>query len=82
MSMGVPVIISKTIGFWENKFFEHGKNIILMEDNSLENWTETVKSIYEDKSKRSSLSRNGRLLVQDHYSINEFFLKLKSIIFN
>ena len=42
MASGVPVIISKTKGFWDNKNFKNQKHIIFCEDNSISEWKKAL----------------------------------------
>ena len=40
MSVGTPVIISKTIGFWDNFNFRDYENIYFVEEENLNRWQE------------------------------------------
>ncbi|MEL0245403.1 MAG: glycosyltransferase, partial [Flavobacteriaceae bacterium] len=49
MSMGVPVIITKTDGFWEPGIYINEKNIIFAEKNDIEEWTKKIYSVLNDE---------------------------------
>ena len=38
ISMGVPVIITETMGFWDFTNFKNNKNILFVENNKVETW--------------------------------------------
>ena len=46
MSMKIPVIITKTNGFWDKSKFSHNKNIIFTKTNSLKEWEEKIEQLF------------------------------------
>jgi len=81
MAMGVPVIISKTRGFWDTDNFLDGKNILLLENNSVENWVKTINEIYDNSDTLNLLALNANELVRNQYDMRKFYDKLKIILF-
>jgi glycosyltransferase involved in cell wall biosynthesis len=81
MAMGVPVMISKTRGFWDTDNFLDGKNILLLENNSVENWVKTINEIYDNSDTLNLLALNANELVRTQYDMRKFYDKLKIILF-
>jgi len=81
MSMNIPVFITKTNGFWDNNSFLDEENIILVEDNSIENWTSQLRSTFDNYEKLNKLSINGKELINQKFDIRNFYNDLKHIIF-
>lgn len=80
MSRGVPVLISKTDGFWDKQSFENKKNIIFLDDNSIENWVKTIKETYYDYDLLDLLSKNSIAYMKKSSNSKDFYLELKKII--
>ena len=55
MSMGVPVLISKTKGFWDYSKFKNNKDIFFIENNDPESWALKIKEIIQNKSLRNQI---------------------------
>jgi glycosyltransferase involved in cell wall biosynthesis len=81
MAMGVPVIISKTKGFWDTDNFLDGKNILLLKNNSLENWVKIINEIYDNSNFLDLIAVNANQLVRNQYNMRKFYDKLKIILF-
>lgn len=81
ISSGTPVLISKTDGFWDHSKFKNNKNIILLEDNSIDSWVSIIKKIYADKDKLQELSQNGKKLIETFYDLRNFYRKMDKVIF-
>ncbi len=81
MAMGLPVLISKTKGFWDNNYFKNNENIIFNYENTVQSWNKLIENMYDNKSLHSDISRNGKLLVNKRYNLETFFSTLKSIVF-
>ena len=82
MAAKCPVLISKTVGFWDSDKFTNKSNIIFIEDNNLEGWVNVIKKTYENENYLKKLSHTGFNLVKDEYNLDKFNTKLDSIIFN
>ena len=68
LSIGVPVIISKTDGFWDNTNFVDNKNIIFCE-NKLELWVKKIEELYNDNKILNNLSQHGKEVVSKNYNL-------------
>ena len=78
MSVGTPVMISKTSGFWDISNFKNYENIIFVDDD----WSKNINEIYNDKKALKALSSNGLKTVKQYYDENIFINKLNSILIN
>ena len=81
MSRGVPVLISKTDGFWDKDNFENEKNIIFLEDNSTENWVKKIKQIYYESELLDSISRKSMESMKKSSDSKDFYFELEKIFF-
>jgi len=79
MATGTPVIISKTIGFWDYDNFIDNKNIFLLEDGSINSWVNKINEIYNDFDLLDKVSENGRELIFNNFNLNVFNHKLEEI---
>ena len=50
MAMKVPVLITKTKGFWDYENFENNKHLVFIENESLEVWVKEIKLILDDEN--------------------------------
>ena len=81
MSRGVPVLMSKTDGFWDKDNFENEKNIIFLEDNSTENWVKKIKQIYYESELLDSISRKSMESMKKSSDSKDFYFELEKIFF-
>ena len=82
MSMGIPVLITRTEGFWEPKIFEHQKNIIFIKNNEIQAWEKQIVEIFENYEMSNLIASNARKLVTENNNLLKFNKKLDSIIFD
>jgi len=80
MSMGVPVLISKTKGFWDLELFKHKKNIYFVNENSVEEWVDAIKYCLENYEQIQKMSYNAKILTDDVYNLNVFYNNLSKHI--
>ena len=80
MSLGIPVVITKTNGFWDIDNFNHLENIIFMEDNHLDNWINVLSSLIKDRDLLNQISRNSIITVREKYDQIDFFAELEALI--
>ena len=80
MSLGIPVAITQTRGFWDIDKFSHMENIVFIENNSTENWTNTINKLLSDKNLLDHISKKSISTVNKHYNQDDFFLKLEQLI--
>ena len=80
MSLGVPVIISDTDGFWDKERFLHNESIHFINPNEITNWTKSLEAIHRDNALLSRLSKKGQDLVDQEFSLKNFNSQLLSIL--
>lgn len=79
MSLGIPVVITKTMGFWDLNRFDNFENIIFVEDSKLESWTELLKSTINNKALLNKLSKNSIKTIEKFYNQEDFFNKMEKL---
>ena len=79
MSLGLPVIISNTEGFWDKSKFENGKNIIFPKSNNLNEWIETISEYYSTESKLLDISNNAKKTVEENFDLTTFNKRLTDV---
>ena len=82
MSMNVPVIITKTKGFWDYDTFENNRNIIFAEKNDIELWESLIENLFKDNSLYGKLIMNAKKTMEDDYNQDKLFKKFLKIISN
>jgi len=80
MSMKIPVLISKTKGFWDFQNFQNNKHLIFIENNSIESWVKEIKSILQDDEKREKIKNNSRTLIEEKFNLSIFNNELNQLI--
>lgn len=80
MACGVPVIISKTEGFWDPENFIDEEHLLFVKNTRVEDWTGKISILYEDSKLYDRLSKNGMNLVRSKYNMDAFNKQLESII--
>lgn len=80
MSLGIPVMISRTQGFWDYENFQHEENIIFIEDSNLYNWENKIIHYIENEEILNRVSVNAKKLVNSKYNLETFYNKLSTFI--
>lgn len=81
MSMGVPVLITETIGFWDKDIFKNNENIFFIEKNDVKKWTDKVNQIIENDQLTNQVISNSKDLIGQNYNTKFFYDNLKEIVF-
>lgn len=76
MSLGIPVVISLTDGFWDIDKFKNKDNIYFIKENYIEEWNNQIKSIYNNESLLRKLSSGSRQNIIANYSIAQMHEKI------
>ena len=76
MSLGIPVMISRTSGFWDDNEFFQEKNIIFVEENTPENWVNKIELILNNDKLLNQISTNSRNLINEKYNLEIFYNNL------
>ena len=81
MSLGIPVLISKTVGFWDFSKFRDEENIFMIaHDSSPKQWAQKITTLLQDKSKLSKISQNGENLIKSTFNLEKFNHELEELI--
>ena len=72
MSVGVPVLISKTKGFWDYTSFINNESILFME-KEIESWVNAINKLFFDTVLLNKISNNARNIVLANYDIKLFY---------
>ena len=80
MSMKVPVIISKTKGFWEEEKFKDNENIFFIIKNNIDEWEEKIELVYSDKSLVKDVCESAYKTIIENYTLEKFYSEFKKII--
>ena len=80
MAMGVPVIISKTDGFWDYEKYQNNENIIFQDNEDIDSWVQTIEELYENQDMVNYLSTNGLNLIRETNNLDNFYKNLKKIL--
>lgn len=76
MSMNTPVIITKTEGFWDSKYFVHKKNIYFVEKNTILDWQNAISELINDENMYNSIIANARKIIEEEFNVQNFSKKL------
>tara|TARA_A100001011_G_scaffold95053_2_gene99872 strand:+ start:227 stop:1369 length:1143 start_codon:yes stop_codon:yes gene_type:complete len=80
MSVGTPVFISRTEGFWDSNKFANMKNIILIENNDLNNWVNTIDLLYKNEDTLLNIANEAKKNVKEDFDISIFNKNLSKLI--
>lgn len=82
MSMNIPVLISKTDGFWDSDKFINEENIIFIDSKDSDVWVKTIEKILKDFSLRKKISEEAKKIVNKEYDLETFYRNLLKILIN
>tara|TARA_B100000131_G_scaffold275339_1_gene277884 strand:- start:3174 stop:4280 length:1107 start_codon:yes stop_codon:yes gene_type:complete len=82
MSVGTPVLITKTKGFWDKNNFIDSENIYFIKENNIDEWKKNIENYIGNKSSNSQIGLNASQLINNKYNLDIFNKKLDQIIFN
>jgi len=80
MSMGVPVMITDTIGFWEKKAFKQNENIIFIKSFEKNDWIKKITEQLDNLESLEKISKNSSINVQEKYNLQNFYATLNEIV--
>ena len=67
MSMGIPVVITETKGFWDSEKLIDQEHIFLVNYKTKEQWSKFIKDLLENRKLLKTISKNARKVVKEHY---------------
>ena len=80
MSLGTPVMISKTSGFWDDSSFFDNENIFFIEEEEeVSAWVNKILKVYKDFKLLEKVSNNAKHKVINDYNLYKFDEKIKKI---
>jgi len=82
MSLGIPVLITKTKGFWDSSLFDNEENIYFIDSSKEAVWAELINNLYRNEESLNHVSKNARNTISDNYSLKLFFNSLLKVLKN
>ncbi len=80
MACGVPVVISKTEGFWDPENFCDQEHLLMVNDQKVNTWTEKINMLCINPGLYKKLSESGLNLVKEKYNMQAFGKQLEYLI--
>ncbi len=83
LSCGTPVLITQTVGFWDNENLKNEKNIFFIESNKIIDWKQKIEYLFSlDTDQINKIVKDGRNTIEKLYSVDEFSKKIEEILIN
>ena len=79
MSLGVPVMITQTSGFWEKEIFINNENIFFIDGFEYKSWVNKINTIFNDNSTIRKISENAKDTVIENYKLKKLYDYLNQI---
>ena len=73
MSLGIPVMITKTQGFWQEDIFLDNENIIYINDFDYKTWAQKINEIFNDDFKIKKISKNAKNTIFENYKLEVLY---------
>ena len=81
IACGTPVLITKTEGFWDKESFIDNENIHFLKTNNPLLWKDKILNIFNMSDQDyENVSKNGRNLIVNNYSLDEFSQQIEEIL--
>lgn len=80
MSMGVPVLITETAGFWDTELLISNENIILVEKNDVNLWKRTITDLISNKTMYKKIANNGKKIVSEQFNLDKFIEQISKLV--
>lgn len=80
MSLGIPVLITNTSGFWDREEFLENQNIFFIEDNNPNKWASKISLISNNQNLLQKVAKNAKNTVTRNYGLDSFYNKLLKLI--
>ncbi len=82
LSCGTPVMITKIDGFWDKDSFKNMENIIFIDKNHIQLWSDKLDILFNDRVLYDKLVSNGHEMIKGDFNIEYFYKELKKLILN
>ena len=79
MSLGVPVMITETSGFWEKELFVNNENILFIDGFEYKSWVNKINTIFNDNSTIRKISENAQKTILENYKLKKLYDFLNQI---
>ena len=80
IASGTPVLISKTKGFWDGDLFNDNSEIFFTKSDKEDEWKHQIEDIVHNESLRKDISKKGKNLILEEYSLEKFILQLEQYL--
>ena len=80
MSMGVPVVITRTSGFWDFSSYIDNQNIIFMKNNEIDEWVNKINHLNNNQKLLNEISIQGEALIKNKFNLESYGDQLSKII--
>lgn len=80
MSMGIPVLISETEGFWDKEYLQNEVNLFLISPNTTEEWVRKINNLSNNKILLEKVSSEAQETVKNNFNLSIFQDMLLSYI--
>ena len=77
LAVGVPVLITKTDGFWTD-LFTIDEGIYMVDENNVNTWTKKIEEILSKKN--NQISNESQEIIKSNFSVEKFNKTLESLI--
>ena len=79
MSLGIPVMITSTQGFWQKDIFLDNQNIIFVNDFEARSWAKKINEIFYDDIRIRKISENAKETVLSNYKLEVLYEFLNKV---
>ena len=73
MAMEIPVMITRTDGFWDDDNLINDENIILLEENNVDIWKNNIEKLEKNSKYRDLLIKNANLSLDKYFNMKRNF---------
>ena len=73
MAMEIPVMITRTDGFWDDDNLINDENIILLEENNVDIWKNNIEKLEKNSKYRDLLIKNANLSLDKYFNMKTNF---------
>ena len=80
MSMGIPVMITDTVGFWDKDIFQNNENIFFVPKNKLNIWVDEINRIINNQKLMSEVSNKSKNITNNIYNSENFYNSMKKVV--
>ncbi len=79
MSLGIPVMITETKGFWQKDIFLDEENIFFVNDFDYKNWVNKINKVFNDDLQIKKISKNAKSTVLENYKLEVLYKFINQI---